>query len=405
MKGSSGSIFGGMLLITGSCVGAGMLALPIVTGLAGFFPSLLVFLLVWVFMTLTGLLLVEVNGWFSTKVNLLSMVGHSMGKVGRGISWVLYLFLFYSLLVAYISGSGSLFSSSLQGLFGLSVPDWLGSSIFVILFGWTVYLGTRTVDVANRWLMLGKILCYMGLVLLGAQYVSPKLLVRSNPSYMIISLPVLVTAFGFHNMIPSLTAYMKGDLRKVKLTILYGSVFALVIYLIWEVLVIGIVPLEGENGIIRNFQLAQEGSQAIAGVLGVSWVSGFAQGLAFFAILTSFLAQALGLVHFLADGLKVKDREKENIWLCALALAPPLFLSIIYPQLFFKALGFAGGFCAVILFGIFPVCMIWKGRKKVDGKTYRVRGGKPLLLAILLFSVFILFFQVSTMLGISYFSF
>ncbi|NNM42711.1 MAG: tyrosine transporter, partial [Chlamydiae bacterium] len=377
MKGSSGSVFGGMLLITGSCVGAGMLALPILTGLAGFFPSLFVFLLVWVFMTLTGLLLVEVNGWFSTKVNLLSMVGHSMGKVGKGISWVLYLFLFYSLLVAYISGSGSLFSSSLQGLFGLSVPDWLGSSIFVILFGWTVYLGTRTVDVCNRWLMLGKILCYMGLVLLGVQYVSPKLLVRSNPSYMIISLPVLVTAFGFHNMIPSLTAYMKGDLRKVKLTILYGSVFALVIYLIWEILVIGIVPLEGENGIIRNFQLAQEGSQAIAGVLGVSWVSGFAQGLAFFAILTSFLAQALGLVHFLADGLRVKDREKENIWLCVLTLAPPLFLSIIYPQLFFKALGFAGGFCAVILFGIFPVCMIWKGRKKVDGKTYRVPGGKP----------------------------
>ena len=402
---SSGSVFGGMLLIAGSCVGAGMLALPILTGLAGFFPSLFVFLLVWAFMTLTGLLLVEVNGWFSTKVNLLSMVGHSMGKVGRGVSWVLYLFLFYSLLVAYVSGSGSLFSSSLQGLFGLNVPDWLGSSIFVILFGWTVYLGTRTVDVANRWLMLGKILCYLGLVLLGVRYVSPQLLVRSNPSYMVISLPVLVTAFGFHNMIPSLTAYMKGDLRKVKLTILYGSIFALVIYLIWEVLVIGIVPLEGENGIIRNFQLDREGSQAIAGVLGVSWVSGFAQGLAFFAILTSFLAQALGLVHFLADGLRIKDQEKESIWLCALTLLPPLFLSIIYPQLFFKALGFAGGFCAVILFGIFPVCMIWKGRKKVDGKTYRVPGGKPLLLAILLFSVFILFFQVSTMLGISYFSF
>ena len=36
-----GSVIGGMLLITGSCVGAGMLGLPIVTGLVGFFPSLI----------------------------------------------------------------------------------------------------------------------------------------------------------------------------------------------------------------------------------------------------------------------------------------------------------------------------------------------------------------------------
>jgi tyrosine-specific transport protein len=38
-----GSIFGGVLLIAGSCIGAGMLGLPIITGIAGFFPSLLMF--------------------------------------------------------------------------------------------------------------------------------------------------------------------------------------------------------------------------------------------------------------------------------------------------------------------------------------------------------------------------
>ena len=38
-----GSVFGGMLLIAGSCIGSGMLGIPIVTGVAGFFPSLLMF--------------------------------------------------------------------------------------------------------------------------------------------------------------------------------------------------------------------------------------------------------------------------------------------------------------------------------------------------------------------------
>ena len=38
-----GSVIGGILLIAGSCIGAGMLGLPILTGLVGFFPSLILF--------------------------------------------------------------------------------------------------------------------------------------------------------------------------------------------------------------------------------------------------------------------------------------------------------------------------------------------------------------------------
>lgn len=34
------SVLGGALLVTGSCVGAGMLGLPIMTGLVGFFLHL-----------------------------------------------------------------------------------------------------------------------------------------------------------------------------------------------------------------------------------------------------------------------------------------------------------------------------------------------------------------------------
>jgi tyrosine-specific transport protein len=173
--------------------------------------------------------------------------------------------------------------------------------------------------------------------------------------------------------------------------------------LIWELLVLGIVPIEGTSGILESLKQDKEASQALAGILGSSWVSNFAQALAFFAILTSFLAQSLSLVHFWADGLKVSYEKKENVWLCTLALAPPLIFSLIYPQLFFKALNFAGGICAVILFGILPASMAWIGRyRKKASSSYQVFGGKPLLIAIVLFSLFILFFQVSSMLGAPY---
>lgn len=403
MSEKKGSVLGGMLLIAGSCIGAGMLGLPIVTGLSGFFPSLAMFFCAWLFMTSTALLLVEVNGWFSRQVNLLTMTSHALGKWGKGVCWVTYLFLFYALLVAYISGIGSLFGTFFKGSLQLSFPAWAGSLLFVVLFGWIVYLGTRTVDLFNRGLMVGKICFFILLICVGVFFIKPWLLSRSDPVYATSALPLLVIAFGFHNIIPSLTAYLKGDLKRVRITIIGGSLMAFAIYLIWEILVLGIVPVGGANGLVESLKKDQEASQSIAAIIGSPYVRTFSQGLAFFAILTSFLAQALSLVHFLADGFKINYKKQESLGLCALALLPPLVLSFIYPQLFFKALNFAGGVCAVILFGVLPAAMVWKGRYRMAASgTFRMPGGKPALILIFCFALFILFIQLSSMFGATY---
>src|SRR3569832_1027367 len=223
----TGTFFGGMLLIAGSCIGAGMLALPIATGIAGFIPSVFSFLIAWGFMTVTGLLLVEVSSTFKERWNLGSKAERAMGPIGRIVCWVLYLFLFYSLLVAYIAGSVSLAWTS------FSVPKWLGASIFSLGFGILVYQGTRTVDYWNRLFMFGKIATYVGMIILGFQYIQPTLLARREPLYALFSLPVLVIAFGYHYMIPTLMAYMNHDAKRVRQTILAGSFFALMIYLVW----------------------------------------------------------------------------------------------------------------------------------------------------------------------------
>ncbi|OGN64183.1 MAG: hypothetical protein A3E80_04400 [Chlamydiae bacterium RIFCSPHIGHO2_12_FULL_49_9] len=386
-----GSVTGGALLVAGSCIGAGMLALPIVTGLAGFFPSLTMLLAAWAFMTFTALLLIEANGWFFGQVNLLSMAEESLGKSGRLVAWVTYLFLFYSLLVAYIAASGSIFSAILEGLFGLSVPGWAASLFFTALFGYIVYLGTRPIDFFNRILMVGLILTYLGMIGLGIRHIRPELLAHFLPKYTFLSLPVLVVSFGFQNMIPSLTAYMKGDLKRVRQTILGGSLIVLAVYLIWSLFVLGVVPFSGRGGILESYQNGEEATIALRGVLGVSSISHFAQGFAFFAIVTSFLAQGLTLSHFLADGFKIEIKSQKFKWICLLALAPPLLFALYDPQAFFKALSFAGGICAMILFGILPVLMVWIGRyQKELTSNYHVWGGKLALSAAFLFSLLVI---------------
>jgi len=386
-----GSVLGGMLLIAGSCIGAGMLALPILTGLAGFFPSLSMLLIAWAFMAFTGLLLVEVNGWFTGQVNLVSMSKEALGQKGRWAAWFSYLFLFYSLLVAYIAASGSIFSAILDSLFHIFIPAWAASLFFTALFGWIVYLGTRPVDLFNRILMVGLIVTYLGMIALGISRIDPQLLLHSAPKYTLLSLPVLVVSFGFQNMIPSLTAYMKGDLRRVRLTILGGSLITLLIYLVWSLLVLGVVPFEGPNGIQESYERGEEATIALRATLGSTWISYFAQGFAFFAIITSFLAQGLTLTHFLADGFKLPPIRKHLRWLCLLALLPPLFFALYNPQIFFKALSFAGGICAMILFGILPVSMAWVGRyRRKHRSNYHVSGGKPALIIALLFSLLVI---------------
>lgn len=400
MSKKEGSILGGALLIAGSAIGAGMLGIPILTGLAGFFPSLVIFIGVWLFMTLTGLLFLEANSWHPSHVNLLTIVDSSLGKWGKSLCWVFYLFLFYAILVAYISLSGSMVSSVLENYFNTSIPPYIGSLFFTLLFGGLILQGTRKVDLFNRLLMFFKIGFFAAFVFLGLEYIKPQQYLYINSPKMIAAIPLLIISFGYHNMIPSLTSYFQGNMKKVRKAILSGSGFILLIYLIWQILCIGILPLEGPCGLENSLKEGKDATQAIGLLLRKSWVGPLAQLLGFFAILTSFLAQALSLTHFLADGFKISYKKQESIGLCALALFPPLILGSLYPHIFFKALNFAGGICTVILFGVLPVLMVWKGRySKQQSSSIPVLGGKPLLTAIFLFAVFVFCYQVTSLLS------
>jgi tyrosine-specific transport protein len=399
----TGSVFGGMLLVAGSCIGAGMLALPVLTGLAGFVPSVFLFIIAWAFMTFTALLIIEANGWFLGQINYVSMIEKTLGSTGRILSWILYLFLFYSLLSGYIGISGIFVSSFFQKVFSISIPASVSSLFFVLIFGVFVFFGTRPVDFLNRSLMAGLIITYLAMLVFGFGKVQAKLLSHINMEYSFISLSVLITSFGFHNMIPSLTAYMKGDLKKMRITVIGGSLLALLIYFLWNILIIGIVPFNGDFGLLYSYKNGIEASVVLQENLGSSLLTVFTHTFAFFAIITSFLAQALSLMHFIADGLKVQLKWKTKWWLCLLTLFPPTLFSLLFPGIFYKALGFAGGFCAVILFGVFPVIMIWIGRyKKKMSSSYFVFGGNYSLIIAMIFSVFVVIKELFRMVGWSF---
>ncbi|MEZ5315253.1 MAG: aromatic amino acid transport family protein [Chlamydiales bacterium] len=392
-----GSVFGGILLISGSCIGAGMLAIPVITGIAGFVPSILLFLLAWLFMTATGFLLLEANLAVGYDCSLISIAERTLGKVGKILCWVLFLFLFYSLSIAYIAASGSILHGLTIDFFNLNLPVWGGGCLLTIIFTLVLYSGARRVDYFNRFLMIGLILTYLILILFGSFYIHPDYLSLKQWKYALPSLPVLIISFGFHNMIPSLAIYMKGDRKRLRITVLVGSAIPLIIYLLWETVMLGIVPLEGRTGWLHALNQGEAATQTLRAVVGISWINYIAQGFALFAIITSFLAQSLSLVDFLADGLKIPKVGLGRCALVLLTLIPPFILAYAYPGIFIKALNFGGGFSAVILFGFLPVIMVWVLRYRWRKNMVHILPlGRLLLGLIMLIGMSIFFIQLFT---------
>ncbi len=393
---AKGSLFGAILLIASCCIGAGMLGLPVMSALAGFEPSILMFILSWLLMTATGLLLLEVNLWFPDDAGIVSMAERTLGKAGKAIGWTMFLFLFYSLLVAYVAGSGILVADLVSALTPYSVPSYVGSLAVIACFGVSLYLGTKAVDWFNRILVIGLIVSYVLLVAMGSSHVNVELLKHRDWSAVALVLPTMILSFGFHNLVPSLTAYLKHDIRRLRIAVLVGSALPLIVYLVWEWLILGLVPVEGDLGFRQALDNGDMATQALKNAVGSSLVVELAQYFAFFAIITSFLGVSLSFVDFLADGMHIKKTPKGKVILCLLVLLPPSVFAFLYPKIFLVALNYAGGVGAMTLFGILPVLMAWVGRyHKKLGSVRLVPGGKIVLLLILLVSCLVIVLQLS----------
>jgi len=393
-------LIGGVLLVSGTTIGAGMLALPVSTGLMGFVPSCLLFLIYWVYMTTTAFLMLEVNLWSESNLSLISMARLTLGKWGAAVNWVIYLFLLYALTTAYIAVGGPIFLEILQMALPLALPTWTGVIPLLCIFGFFVYRGTKSVDYINRFLMLGLAVTYVLMVFFLTPHVNPALLTHQDWNFLPIAVSVVATSFGFHIIIPTLTVYLERDAALMRKTIAIGSLIPLVIYIIWEYLTLGIIPLHGANGIAHGYEQGANGADLLALALQNASLALIARLFSFCAIVTSFLGVSLCLFDFLADGFGIQKNAKGKLWIYVIAFLPPLILTLTDPRAFLTALEYAGAFGVMTLLGLMPALMVWRGRYRLQFEsTFKVPGGKLLLIGVILFSVTIMGIEVANKLG------
>ena len=84
-------LIGGILLIVGTSIGGGMLALPLSAAPGGFVSSSLLLFGCWLVMTFSAFLILEVNLRFPAGSNFISMAQGTLGKAGAWFAWLIYL--------------------------------------------------------------------------------------------------------------------------------------------------------------------------------------------------------------------------------------------------------------------------------------------------------------------------
>jgi len=376
--------YGATLLVAGTSIGAGMLALPVSTAQLGFFPSILVLLITWYSMYLAALLLLEVTLSFPPGTNMISMATACFGHWGKWLTWSVYLLLLYVLNAAYLAALTALFTSWLPAAFPLQALPWsIMAGLAAIL-----YLGPRILDGCNRVLMLGMVVSFIAVTLSFGGGVLHPITVEGSWDGAITAIPVVATAFGFHIIIPSLRSYVADDIEAMRSALWWGSLYPLLVYILWQYLVFAALPDSGQSGLLALWHSGDVAAliTLLANTLHNPYFCYYIDAFSLFIITTSFLGVSLSLIDFLSDGLSQSRFSISRFGGVLLALFPPLLVVLSHQQGFFHILRYAG-VLVVLLLCCLPAAMALHCREQ--GATHAwVRPGAFIWLAI--FSIIVM---------------
>ncbi|EOD18232.1 hypothetical protein EMIHUDRAFT_447986, partial [Emiliania huxleyi CCMP1516] len=362
------SLAGAIALVAGTTVGAGILALPAKTLAAGIVPTTGTLLASWVYMASSGLLIAEVNvntlcALERSAVSLSTMTEETLGVAGSRVSSLAYVFIHYTLLVAYMLQGGTLLlelGAALPPLAALPAAT-AGPPLFAALLG-------------------------------GALLLCPPAVVEKVNA--VPAIPVMVLSLVYHNVVPTICYQLGCDLPRIRTAILAGSAIPTLMFIAWCAVILGSVPFDAADAAVAAGEtfdplaLLRSSGDAFGEVVRV---------FSLLAVSTSFVGFYYGLTDFFADALGLDQRNEraaaagggaaaaagagergeepreegdaaarrtpqQRALLTALALLPPLGFALSDPSIFFSALDNAGTYGILTLFGIIPAAMAWAQR-------------------------------------------
>ncbi|WP_419778557.1 aromatic amino acid transport family protein [Maridesulfovibrio sp.] len=355
----SASALSMMFVVVGNMLGAGILALPVNLCAAGFYPSVAATLLMWVLMTYTALIYSEQKSLTTNEnADLPTFFHHELGNAGKWVTIVANLIILYGVLVAYLCGISAIIMS-LQSTLPQSVIMVL---YFALVTGMTAF-GMQMMKKCTPYMVTIMWITFGALVFMVVPDVSAPNLEAFDWTYIPAGLPVLLMAFHFHNIIPSICRTLGHDRKKIRTAIIGGTTIGMVMNITWLLVVLGALPLsnpETHIDLITAFGNNDPATIPLEKLLQTPVFTYVALIFAVVAMSTAFMANGTALLSFMRDLASSNFGIDNKIVIWCLSFIPPLLVGLLYPDIFLVAINLVGGVGECIIFGILPGFIVWK---------------------------------------------
>lgn len=397
------SVLGGAMIIAGTAVGAGMFSIPIVTSGVWFSGSVALLVYTWACMLISGLMILEAALHYPSGASFHTIVKDLLGNGWNAINGISIAFVLYILTYAYISAGGSIIAHTLEGIVGVGQST--AGLVFAVVVAFIVWLSTRAVDRLSTILIGGMVITFVMSVGDMFTHVQPAVLFNRGDDqasylpYALAALPYLLTSFGYHGNVPGLVKYYHKDSGAVVRSLVYGTLLALAIYILWQYVIQGNIARDAFKQVIAEGGNIGSLLKQMGNVSSSQTVGQLLNAFSYMALASSFLGVSLGLFDYLADFFKFSDDTVGRSKTALVTFAPPTIAALLFPNGFLYAIGFAG-LAATVWAVIVPAMMARASRRRFTEAQYRAPGGYGMILFIILFGVINAVAHVLALLGL-----
>ena len=331
------------LLVAGTSIGAGLLALPMASVNIGIGLLTLITLLMLFVGYHMSMLVIRLNEMYKTPASVIDIARKYGDKISFGMLSSSLYGLSFAVLTAYFSGLADTISKS-WSLNNNAIVIACGCGLFLCLcLKETVFANLNSVFVL---LLVGTILT--AIITVGFSNVPSELIVQPQWREVPMFLPVIFCSFVMQMVCPHVYAYMERDVRKVRFAIFIGLALIVTVYLSWTICVLTKI-FASDAEFFQRMQAHQvsvgELTHFLCKVSGSDFIEILLRFLTIFGITTSAIGVAIGLMHAL--GTRMPKIAARTV-ICFV----PTFVNFLCPNAFVAIFAIVGVICTVfVIFG------------------------------------------------------
>jgi tyrosine-specific transport protein len=392
---------GSIMLVAGTCIGTGMIALPMTLAKIGIVPSILFMLFTWILMYFTSLITIELNIQAGKGMALGALGRRFSGKIAEAVGTSSFKILSYALVSVYIYAGSSVIQTLLESSNPQEYSFNMIASLYALVACLLFLLPIKLIDYVNRFIFVGLMVVISILIIGLVATINWSNLPLFTEGYDEISawqilIPVVFTSFGFQGSCHSFANYCNLNPKTLKRALLWGSFIPMVVYIIWNTSSLAVVYNDNPQfysqvakGEVEVGDLIKELSDIAkwqSMQLLVWWVT-------IFAIITSLLGVGIGLCDSIKAMLPIREEGlKRNVLASIITILPAYLVAMLVPNAFINVLGFAGMILAIIAI-ILPIYLFYKA--KITKLNYEILKSRWLIIATFIIGVVIILSEIS----------